>query len=308
MQTTFNVYFFAMEKQKVKKAVLTDAGYATRFLPITKTLPKSMIPILDKPITHYIVEECMIAGITEIIIVATEEGKSIYEDYFHNTVQHIYQQLQKQGKEERFRKVSQVFSLPNIIVITQDKNLPYGNGSPAIVALPYISGEPFIYAYTDDMVFGNSSVKELIDVYNNSGEDVRAVIAVKDIPDIDVTKYGITKIKEDTENELDYIIEKPTPEEAPSRLVSFGRYLFTPDIFNYLSPSKDNLGKDDELWTVDAIHRMAKKQKVLVKPISGAWKTTGDPVNYLQTSIDFALDNPEYNGKFKEYLKSKING
>ena len=105
-----------MEKQKVRKAVLTDAGYATRFLPITKTLPKSMIPILDKPITHYIVEECMVAGITEIIIVATEEGKSIYEDYFHNTVQHIYQQLQKQGKEERFRKVNPPKSCTLVVV------------------------------------------------------------------------------------------------------------------------------------------------------------------------------------------------
>jgi len=294
-----------MEKQKVRKAVLTDAGYATRFLPITKTLPKSMIPILDKPITHYIVEECMVAGITEIIIVATEEGKSIYEDYFHNTVQHIYQQLQKQGKEERFRKVSQVFSLPNIIVITQDKNLPYGNGSPAISARPYIGNEPFIYIYTDDLVFGKSRVTEMIEVYENSGDDVYGVIPAQDLPNIDVTKYGMIKIKEGTENVLDYIIEKPSKEESPSSLVSFSGYLLRPEIFNYLEPTTSNLGKDSELWMVDAIHRMAKEKTVLVKPISGQWKTTGDPVNYLQTSIDFALDNPEYNGKFKEYLKSK---
>lgn len=295
------------QKQKVKKAVLTDAGYATRFLPITKTLPKSMIPILDKPITHYIVEECMVAGITEIVIVATEEGKSIYEDYFHNTVQHIYQQLQKQGKEERFRKVSQVFSLPNIIVITQDKNLPYGNGSPALSARPYIGNEPFIYIYTDDLVFGKSRVSEMIEVYENSGDDVYAVIPAKELPGIDVTKYGMIKIKEGTENVLEYIIEKPSPEESPSNLVSFSGYLLNPEIFDYLSPTESNLGKDKELWMVDAIHRMAKEKTVLVKPISGEWKTTGDPVNYLQTSIDFALDNPEYNGKFKEYLRGKVN-
>lgn len=297
-----------MTKQKVKKAVLTDAGYATRFLPITKTLPKSMIPILDKPITHYIVEECMVAGITEIIIVATEEGKSIYEDYFHNTVQHIYQQLQKQGKEERFRKVSQVFSLPNIIVITQDKNLPYGNGSPAISARPYVGNEPFVYIYTDDLVFGKSRVTEMVEVYENSGNEVYGVIPAKDLPGIDVTKYGMIKIKEGTENVLDYIIEKPSPEESPSNLVSFSGYLLMPEIFNYLEPTTSNLGKDSELWMVDAIHRMAKEKVVLVKPISGEWKTTGDPVNYLQTSIDFALNNPEYNGKFKEYLKGKVNG
>ncbi len=296
-----------MEKQKVRKAVLTDAGYATRFLPITKTLPKSMIPILDKPITHYIVEECMVAGITEIIIVATKEGQSIYEDYFHNTVQHIYQQLQKQGKEERFRKVSQVFSLPNIIVITQDNNLPYGNGSPAISARPYIGNEPFVYIYTDDLVFGKSRVTEMIEVYENSGDDVYGVIPAQDLPNIDVTKYGMIKIKEGTENVLDYIIEKPSKEESPSSLVSFSGYLLRPEIFNYLEPTPSNLGKDSELWMVDAIHRMAKEKTVLVKPISGEWKTTGDPINYLQTSIDLALENPEYNQKFKEYLKSKIN-
>ncbi|MDA1061208.1 MAG: sugar phosphate nucleotidyltransferase [bacterium] len=295
-----------MEKQKVRKAVLTDAGYATRFLPITKTLPKSMLPILDKPITHYIVEECMAAGITEIIIVSTEEGRPIYEDYFHNTVQHIHQQLEKQGKEERFRKVSQVFSLPNIIVITQDKNLPYGNGSPALSARPYVGNEPFIYIYTDDLVFGKSRVSEMIEVYENSGDDVFGVIPAKELPGIDVTKYGMIKIKDGTENVLDYIIEKPSPEESPSNLVSFSGYLLKPEIFEYLQPTESNLGKDSELWMVDAIHRMAKEKTVLVKPISGDWKTTGDPVNYLQTSIDFALDNPEYNGKFKEYLKSKL--
>jgi len=295
-----------MQKPKVRKAVLTDAGYATRFLPITKTLPKSMLPILDKPITQYIIEECMTAGIKEIIIVATEEGRPIYEDYFHNTVQHIYNQLQKQGKQERFEKVSQVFTLPNIIVITQDRNLPYGNGAPALSARPYVGNDPFLYIYTDDLVLGESSCKELVDLYENTGDEVTGIIGVKEIPDVDVTKYGIVKLKEETTNELDFIIEKPTVEEAPSRMVSFGRYLLTSKIFDYLQPSEDNLGKDKELWTVDAIHRMAKESKVLVHNIAGEWRTTGDPTNYLQTIIDFALQNPEYNGKFKDYLGKKI--
>ena len=145
----------------------------------------------------------------------------------------------------------------------------------------------------------------MIEVYENSGDDVYGVIPAQDLPNIDVTKYGMIKIKEGTENVLDYIIEKPSKEESPSSLVSFSGYLLRPEIFNYLEPTTSNLGKDSELWMVDAIHRMAKEKTVLVKPISGQWKTTGDPVNYLQTSIDFALDNPEYNGKFKEYLKSK---
>ena len=295
-----------MEKQIIRKAVLTDAGYATRFLPVTKTLPKSMLPILDKPITQYIVEECMSAGITEIIIVATEEGKPIYEDYFHNTVQHIYRQLNKQGKHERFSKVTDVFNLPNIIVITQDKNLPYGNAAPLLSAKPYLGNEAFLYVYTDDFILGESACAELVNAYAVCSNDVTGIIAAKDIPGIDVTKYGMIKLKDGTQNVLDYITEKPKPEESPSNLVSFGRYLLTPKIFGYLNASEDDLGKDNELWTVDAIHRMAKDTQVLVKPIMGEWKTTGDPINYLKTSVEFALRNPEYNEDFREYLKTLI--
>ena len=293
-------------RPKIRKAVLTDAGYATRFLPITKTLHKSMLPIMDKPITQYIIEECMLAGITEIILVATEEGKPIYEDYFHNTAQHIYGQLRKQGKEGRFDKVREVFSLPNIIVITQDKKLPYGNGTPALSAKPYIGNEPFLYIYTDDLIFGESSCKELVDVYENSTDDVKGIIAAQDIPDVDVTRYGIIKLKEGTPDILDFIVEKPSVADAPSTLVSFGRYLLSPEIFGYLVPKEENLGLDQELWMVDAIHRMAKEHKVLVKPINGQWKTTGDPSNYMKTVIDFALENEEYREDFLGYIRKKI--
>lgn len=294
------------KKKKVRKAVLTDAGYATRFLPITKTLPKSMLPIMDKPITQYIVEECMYAGITEIIMVTTDEGKEIYEDYFHNTVQHIYGQLRKQGKEKRFDKVREVFSLPNVIVITQDKKLPYGNGTPALSAKPYIGDEPFLYLYTDDVIFGKSSCLDLVEAYEASPEGTKGIIAAQDIPGIDVTKYGIIKLKDGTENVLDFIVEKPEPANAPSSLISFGRYLLTPDIFKHLEPKESNLGLDAELWMVDAIHRLAKEEPVLVKPISGQWKTTGDPSNYMKTVIDYALSNEEYREDFLAYIKEKL--
>ncbi len=293
-------------KPKVRKAVLTDAGYATRFLPITKTLPKSMLPIMDKPITHYIIEECMAAGITEIIMVTTEEGRPIYEDYFHNTVQHIYGQLRKQGKEKRFDKVRDVFDLPNVIVITQDKKLPYGNGTPALSAKPYIGNEPFIYIYTDDVVFGKSRVVDMVEEYEKASDDIKGVIPAQEIPGVDVTKYGMIKLKDGTSNVLDFIIEKPSPDKSPSNLVSFSGYLLTPEIFKYLEPKDANLGLDDELWMVDAIHRMAKEHTVLVKPISGEWKTTGDPSNYMKTVIDYALSNEEYREDFLKYIKSKL--
>lgn len=279
-----------MSKQKVRKAVLTDAGYATRFLPITKTLPKSMLPIWDKPITQFVVEECMAAGITEIIMVATEEGKPFYEDYFHNSVQHIYEMLQKQNKDSRFKKVREVFSLPNVVVITQDKNLPYGNGTPALCAKPYIGDEPFLYVYTDDVVFGKSRAEEIIKAYEESDDNVKGIVPAKEIPGIDVTKYGMVRLKEGTTNLLDGIVEKPDKDKSPSNLVSFSGYLLTPEIFDYLEPKQENLGKDSELWMVDAIERMAKDHPVLVHNITGNWVTTGDPVNYLKTVLEYTLD------------------
>jgi len=295
-------YKLSMTKPKIRKAVVTDAGYATRFLPVTKTLPKCMIPIMDKPITQLVIEECMIAGITEIILVATEEGKPIYEDYFHNSVQHIYNQLAKQGKESRFNKVREVFELPSIVVITQDKNLPYGNATPLISAKPYIGNEPFVHLFADDVILGPSSIKELIETYESSDESVAGVIAAQDIPTIDVTKYGMVKLKEGTGNILERLIEKPKKGEEPSTLVSFGRYLYTPHIWKYLSGFENLVGKDGELWAVDIIEDMAQEHTVLVKPISGQWKTTGDPVNYLKTVIDYAKQNEEFKKDLNECL------
>ena len=152
-------------KQPVRKAVVTDGGYATRFFPVTKTVPKCMLPIIDKPITQIVIEECMEAGITEIILVATEEGRAIYDDYFHNNSQHIHEQLVKQNKPARFEKIRNVYSLPNIIVIAQNKNLPYGTASPIISALPYIGDEPFLHVQADDVIVGKSTCKELVDTY-----------------------------------------------------------------------------------------------------------------------------------------------
>lgn len=248
----------------------------------------------------------MAAGITEIIMVASDEGRPIYEDYFHNTVQHIYGQLRKQGKEKRFDKVREVFDLPNVVVITQDKKLPYGNGTPALSAKPYIGDEPFVYIYTDDLVLGRSRVLDMVEEYEKN-PDVAAVIPAQDIPGVDVTRYGMIKLKEGTDNVLDYIIEKPKREDSPSNLVSFSGYLLTPKIFDYLAPTDSNLGLDQELWMVDAIHRMAKEHKVLVKPISGQWKTTGDPGNYMKTFIDYAMENPEYREDLLNYLKTRIS-
>lgn len=135
-----------MEK-KVRKAIITDAGFASRYLPITKTVPKGMLPLGNKPIMQYVVEECVEAGIEEIIIVATPEGKPIYEDYFNNSVNKIKKQLTVMGKVERYEPVQAVLDFPKIVVITQDETLPYGNGSPVVSAQKFLEGEDAFWFY-----------------------------------------------------------------------------------------------------------------------------------------------------------------
>lgn len=268
------------------KAVITDAGFASRFLPITKTIPKAMIPLGAKPIMQYVVEECVAGGIKDIIIVATHEGKPIYEDYFKNPVEKIYKQLESQGKLDRFEAVKDVLSLANITVIEQDPSLPYGNGSPIASAKPYLNDdEAFLALYSDDLIFGEGDVKTLVEAYAKNPE-AKAIIAAQEMPEEVWNKYGMIALKDKKKHTLSHIVEKPaTPAESPSNLTSYGRYLLTPEVFAHLVPS--NTGLDDELWTVDAITKLAKSGDVIVTKSKGKWLTTGDPKNYYAAYQEF---------------------
>lgn len=268
------------------KAVITDAGFASRFLPITKTVPKAMIPLGAKPIMQYVVEECVAGGIKDIIIVATHEGKPIYEDYFKNPCEKIYKQLESQGKLDRFDAVRKVLSIANITIIEQDPSYPYGNGSPIASAKPYLNDdEAFIACYSDDLIFGEGDVKTLIEAYKEN-PDAKAIIAAQEMPEEVWNKYGMIALKDDKKMTLSHIVEKPAkPEDSPSNLTSYGRYLLTPEVFAHLVPT--NTGLDNELWTVDAITKLAKSGDVIVAKSKGKWLTTGDPKNYFQAICEF---------------------
>lgn len=286
----------------VRKAIITDAGFASRYLPITKTLPKAMLPLGNRPIMQFMVEECIEAGISEIIIVATPEGKPVYEDYFHNSVIRIKKQLAAQEKGERYQAVQDILDYPSkITVITQDESLPYGNGSPVASAQKYVEGEEaFLVLYSDDVVFGSpGDAKVLVDAYENN-RDAEAIIMAQTVDDQVVDKYGIISFKDGSQVELDNIIEKPELGAAPSRLASYGRYLLKPSIFEFLSPS--GTGKDGELWTVDAITQVAKNKKVLVEQTKGEWMTTGDPENYFRTHLKYVLEKEKYGAKVLDWL------
>ena len=274
----------------VTTAIITDAGYASRYLPITKTVPKAMLPFGNKPIMQLVVEECAEAGIREIIIVATPEGKPIYEDYFNNAVNHIRKQLSAQGKEERYGAVLKVLDLPKIRVIVQDPALPYGNGSPIASARDYFGDdEAFLVLYSDDVVFGVSDAKTMIEAYEQH-PDAKGIIMAQQVDPSVVNKYGIISLKDG--DKLDNIVEKPSVDNTPSTLASYGRYLVTTDIFNYLKPG--NEGLDNELWTVDAITKMAADGDVYVETTRGQWVTTGDPKNYFLAHLKYVLDSEDY--------------
>lgn len=273
------------------KAIITDAGFASRYLPITKTIPKAMLPFGNKPIMQLVVEECAEAGIREVIIVATPEGKPIYEDYFGNAVNHIRKQLISQGKGDRYNKtVLEVLDLPKIRVITQDPTLPYGNGSPIASARDYFGDdEAFIVLYSDDVVFGASDAKKLVEAFDANPE-AKAIIMAQEVAEAEVDKYGIISLKDG--DKLDSIVEKPAVGSAPSTLASYGRYLVTTEIFDLLKPGAEGL--DNELWTVDAITKLAESGDVYVVKTEGQWVTTGDPKNYMLAHLQYVLDNENY--------------
>lgn len=288
-----------MNYKTPRKAIITDAGFASRYLPITKTIPKGMLPIGNKPVMQLVVEECAASGIEEIVIVATEDGKAIYEDYFTNQVPHIKKQLVEQGKASRFEPVEELLNLPKITVITQDKNLPYGNGSPFASARNFIDDdEAFLAVYSDDLVLGNSAVKDLMEAYE-AHPDAVAIIAGQIVPHEEVKKYGIIDFDPSTEV-LHGLVEKPQPEEAASDLASYGRYLLTPEIFKYLDPA--NTGKDGELWTTDAIASLIPTGKVYVKETTGKWVTTGDPKNYFLSHLEYVLKNTDYADDVRKFV------
>jgi UTP--glucose-1-phosphate uridylyltransferase len=276
--------------KKPTKAIITDAGYASRFLPITKTIPKAMLPLGAKPVIQYAVEECLAAGINEIIIVATPEGKPIYENYFFDPASHIHELLQAQSKEDRYKPVQEVLDFPKIHVIVQGRELPYGNGTPIVCARDFIADdEAFVVIYSDDLVFGASDVQTMVETYAQHPEAKGIIMAQEKLPQ-ELHKYGIISLKDG--DKLDNIIEKPPTGQAPSTLASYGRYLLTAEVFEYLK--FDNLGLDNELWTVDAITKLAETGDVLVVKTKGEWVTTGDPKNYFLAYLQYALNHEDY--------------
>ncbi|MBD3362514.1 NTP transferase domain-containing protein [Candidatus Dojkabacteria bacterium] len=277
----------------IKQAVISDAGISSRFLPIVKTIPKSFLPIGNKPIIHYLVEECAEAGVEKVIIVAREETKTFFDDYFHNSCDELEELLKNMNKLNRFKSVKNVFDLPKVQVITQDLDLPYGTAAPVISARSYLTEEePFLFLHADDLVIAdNKDCKVLVDEYEENS-DYAGYMITEEISLERVHLYGMVKTKGQNKDQLDRIVEKPTQKDTPSLLASYGRFLYKYKIFEYLDI--DRLGKDNELWNVDALTAMAQEYPVKVVKNKGTWVTTGDPLNYFKAQILFSRTKKKY--------------
>ncbi len=294
-------------KKPVTKAIIAAAGFGTRFLPATKNQPKEMLPIIDKPIIHYLVEEAVNSGIKDIILV-TRFGNHIMEDYFDNRSE-LEAALEQAGKLDTLQTVRQIPQMANFYYVRQKNHLPYGNGTPILAAKELLNkDEAFVYMFGDDLTLSNTKepvTKQLINIYEKY--DPSAILAVQEVPDGDVKLYGTVKYKKDAkyEYEMEEGFEKLPKGEAPSNMAQFGRFVFTYDVVEEVQ--KTALGKDNELWVIDILNNLAKKgKKVIAQPIDGKWYTTGDPLRYLQTTLKFALERDDLKNKMVKYMQELL--
>lgn len=292
---------------KVEKAIITAAGYGTRFLPATKNIPKEMLPLVDVPIIHELAKECIESGIKQIIIV-TRYGGSAIEDYFDNNKE-LEDHLSKVGQSDRYKRFKEVFNKADFAYVRQNKSMPYGNGCPAIAAKPFLQdGEPFAYMFGDDVILArNPGIGQLKKKFENlSAKDASlgGVIGVTSVDRSEISKYASVQIRDKEKGTLKRLIEKPDPSEAPTLLASYGRYIVSDKIFDYLTPEAQ--GKNGEVWFADAVDKLAGTTNVYYHEIDGKWITTGDPLQLLQASIDFALQRKDLRESLLKYMKEAL--
>lgn len=292
-----------MQHKKVTKAIIPAAGFGTRFLPVTKAQPKEMLPIVDKPVIQYVVEEAVAAGITDIIIVTSWQKRSL-EDHFDYSLE-LQRQLELSGKHDKLEEVKQIAEMANFIYVRQKG--PYGNATPVISASHIIGDEPFAVLWGDEFFSANPPrLKQMIDVYNTYHKSVISAVRIQNKED--VSRYGIADIEQIKDNvyKIKDLVEKPDPGKAPSNLATHGAYILTPGIKQDLAKLKP--GKDGELWLVDAIKKLMKREDILACEIKNSvYYDTGNKLEYLKANIDFALKRDDLRNPLLEFMKGKLS-
>jgi len=288
-----------MEALMIKKAILPVAGLGTRFLPATKASPKEMLPIIDKPLIQYAVEEALKVGIEEFLFITGKHKRAI-EDHFDKAFE-LEERLKNAGKYELLKKINSFENL-NFAYIRQKE--PKGLGDAILCAKPFIQDEAFIVILSDDLIDPQYSVlQEMIKIYE---EKKATIIALEEISQDEVSRYGIVSgQKINNYYIIEDLVEKPDPANAPSNLAIIGRYILTPQIFKYLE--KLEPGKGGEIQLTDALRELLKESPIYGYIIKGKRYDAGEKLGYLKTLVEFALKDPEISSDFMQFLKEKLS-
>lgn len=285
---------------KVKKALIPAAGLGTRFLPATKTVPKEMLPIVDTPIIYYVIEECVRAGIEDVVLIAGR-GKTAIEDFFDHSYE-LEDRLAKDNKNHFLQKVYDLRSKVNVISIRQKVAL--GLGHAVLAGAPIIGKEPFAVLLGDEIMISSPEEKtvtqQLTDIYNETN---LSTVAVMEVAASEVSKYGIIGVENNQQKpyKVTHVVEKPKADKAPSRLALPGRYVFDAKIFEYLRNTKPGVG--GEIQLTDGMTDLAKNPGLLATTFTGKRYDAGDKLGYLQANIELALKSPELKDSLQKYLK-----
>ena len=280
----------------IKKAVITAAGWGTRFLPATKSQPKEMLPLLNKPLIQYSVEEAIACGV-ELVVIVTALGKRSMEDYFDHAFE-LEQFLEQHGKAELAAEVRRLSNMVDICYVRQKEQL--GLGHAVLTAKNVVGNEPFILFLPDDIfVDGAATLKQMIEIY---ARYEASVLAVKEVPEDDVDRYGVIRPRKIAPRlyQAMELVEKPERKEAPSRLAIMGRYVLSPDIFPALEATRP--GRGQEIQLTDGLQRLAHERAVYAYEFEGERYDAGTMQTWLETTIALALKDPELGPSLRKYL------
>jgi UTP--glucose-1-phosphate uridylyltransferase len=288
---------------RIRKAVIPAAGLGTRFLPATKAQPKEMLPIVDKPVIQYIVEEAAASGIEQVVII-TGQNKRAIEDHFDRSFELEYR-LADSGKQKQLEEIKRISELVDFVYVRQKQ--PLGNGHAVLCAKDVIGDEPFAVLWGDDVVVSEEPcLKQLVDVYDRYG---RSVVAAMRVPQQDYPKYGMIKAGaalDERVYRLEDLIEKPSIDESPSDLAQVKAYILTPEIFRCLEGTRAS--KQGEIWLADAIRELLKHEAVYAYEFEGRRYDAGSVLEYLQANVDLAVQRPEFRDDFLQHLRKVVAG
>ncbi|MBI1920733.1 MAG: UTP--glucose-1-phosphate uridylyltransferase GalU [Geobacter sp.] len=285
---------------QVKKAIFPVAGLGTRFLPATKASPKEMLPLIDKPLVQYVVEEAVASGIEQILFV-TGRGKRAIEDHFDISFE-LETLLQEKGKDQTLREMREISEMVNFFYVRQKQAM--GLGHAILCARDFVGDEPFAVLLGDDIIdAGKPCLGQLLEVYERYHGPV---LALEMVSPEQISSYGCVRANHISERiyEITDLVEKPKKEEAPSNLAIIGRYVLTPDIFPILAQQKP--GKGGEIQLTDAILKLSKKEAIYGCRFEGIRHDCGDKLGFLKATVDMALKREEFNQEFEDYLRERL--